>query len=48
MTWRLIYHVEPDAVVILDVFSKKKKTTPQRTIDACKKRLAQYKGIRRG
>ena len=47
-TWRLIYHVEPDAVVILDVFSKKTKTTPPRALDTCKKRLAQYKGIRRG
>ena len=47
-TWRFIYHVEPEAVVILDVFSKKTKATPQRAIDASKKRLARYKGIRRG
>ena len=48
MTWRLIYHVDADAVAILDVFSKKTKATPRRAIDACKKRLAQYRGIRRG
>ena len=47
-TWRLIYHIDADAVVILDVFSKKTKATPQRAIDACKTRLAQYKEIRRG
>lgn len=47
-TWRLIYHVDKDALVILDVFSKKTKTTPQRAIDACKKRLAQYRAMRRG
>jgi phage-related protein len=40
--WRLIYHVERDAVVILDVFSKKTQTTPQGTIDTCRKRLEQY------
>jgi phage-related protein len=47
-TWRLIYHVDADAVAILDVFSKKTKATPQRAIDVCKKRLARYKEIRRG
>ena len=40
--WRLIYHVEPDAVVILDVFSKKTQTTPQGTLEACRKRLKLY------
>lgn len=47
-TWRLIYHVYTDAVAILDLFLKKTKATPKRAIDVCKKRLAQYKGIRRG
>ena len=40
--WRLIYHVERDAVVILDVFSKKTQTTPQGTIETSRKRLKQY------
>jgi phage-related protein len=40
--WRLMYHVESDAVVILDVFSKKTQTTPQGTIDTCRKRLKRY------
>ena len=47
-TWRLIYHVDADAIAILDVFSKKTKATPKRSIDACKKRLGQYREIRRG
>ena len=47
-TWRLMYRIDADAIAILDVFSKKTKATPQRAIDACKKRLAQYKEIRRG
>jgi phage-related protein len=40
--WRLIYHVERDAVVILDVFSKKTQTTPQSTIETSRRRLTQY------
>jgi len=41
-TWRIVYHLEPDAVVILDVFSKKTATTPQATLQTCRKRLAAY------
>jgi len=40
--WRLIYYVESDAVVILDVFSKKTQATPKATIETCRKRLNQY------
>ena len=41
--WRIIYHLEPDAVVILDVFSKKTPATPKATITNCPKRLAAYR-----
>lgn len=41
-TWRLIYRVDSDAIVILEVFSKKTKSTPHRTIQLCKKRLKRY------
>ena len=40
--WRIMYHVEPDAVVVLEVFSKKTDATPQHTRDTCRKRLAAY------
>lgn len=40
--WRIIYHVEPDAVVILEVFSKKTAATPQQTLVTCRKRLAAF------
>ena len=39
-TWRIMYHLEPDAVVILYVFSKKTEATPQGTLETCRKRLA--------
>ena len=44
-TWRLIYRVDSDAVVILEVFSKKTPTTPKQVIDNCKKRLRFYESL---
>lgn len=41
-TWRIMYHLEPDAVVILGVFSKKTDTTPRGVMDTCRKRLVAY------
>ena len=41
-TWRIIYRLDHDAVVILEVFSKKSRTTPQRVIDVCRERLRRY------
>jgi phage-related protein len=42
-TWRIVYAIEPDAIVILDVFSKKTATTPQSVIAACKRRISLYR-----
>lgn len=44
-TWRIIYHLDADAVVILDVFNKKTETTPYSVIQSCQRRLAQYKAL---
>ncbi|HYL73896.1 MAG TPA: type II toxin-antitoxin system RelE/ParE family toxin [Bryobacteraceae bacterium] len=41
-TWRIIYHVTPDAIVILDIFSKKTQATPVQIVEVCQKRLAAY------
>ena len=41
-TWRLLYRVDDDAVVILEVFEKKTQKTPKSVIDICKKRLISY------
>ena len=41
--WRIMYHVEADAVVILEVFSKKTATTPEHTVTTCRRRLAAYR-----
>jgi phage-related protein len=41
-TWRLIYRIETDAVLVVDVFAKKTQTTPRHVIDTCKDRLREY------
>jgi len=41
-TWRIVYHVAPDAIVILDVFGKKTQATPVQIMEVCQKRLAAY------
>ncbi len=45
--WRLMYRVDADAIVILDVFLKKTRTTPKSVIDACRTRQKEYDDARR-
>ena len=40
--WRIMYRIDDDAILILEVFSKKSQATPKAIIDICKKRLSQY------
>ena len=42
VSWRIIYRIDPDAIVILEVFEKQSRQTPQAVIEACKKRLRNY------
>ena len=42
VTWRIMYRVDPDAVLIADVFAKKTQSTPKSVIDQCKKRFVAY------
>ena len=41
-TWRIVYRVDADAVVIAEVFAKKSPQTPQAVLEACRKRLKEY------
>jgi phage-related protein len=41
-TWRIIYRIDQDAILIVDIFSKTTRTTPKIVIENCKKRLSQY------
>lgn len=39
---RIMYRVDPDAVLILEVYPKKTRKIPDEAIDRCKKRQKQY------
>jgi phage-related protein len=47
-TWRIVYFLDCEAVVILDVFSKKTAKTPGPVIANCRRRLKQYQDLRDG
>ncbi len=40
--WRLVYRVDPDAIVIVDVFDKRTRRTPRDVIANCRRRLRAY------
>ncbi len=40
--WRIMYRIDSDAVIILEVFRKKTERTPAAVIEACKARLREY------
>ncbi len=42
ISWRIIYYVDRDAIVILDVFEKKTRATPITVIQTCRRRLTNY------
>lgn len=42
VTWRIMYRIDADAIIIAAVFTKKTSATPQRVIDVCKQCLAKY------
>ncbi|NCC53494.1 MAG: type II toxin-antitoxin system RelE/ParE family toxin [Spartobacteria bacterium] len=45
VTWRIVYRIDDDAVVVADVFKKKTRQTPKRIIDECRKRFREYDRI---
>jgi len=44
-TWRIVYRIDTDAIVVAEVFAKKTQATPKPVIDACKRRLRAYDAI---
>lgn len=42
VTWRILYALMTDAVVILEIFQKKTRATPKQVLDEAKKRLKRY------
>ena len=42
VSWRIVYRVDAEAIILLEVFAKKTSKTPNRIIDLCKKRIREY------
>jgi phage-related protein len=42
VSWRIVYRIDADAVVILEVFEKKTSKTPRHVIEVCRQRLKSY------
>jgi phage-related protein len=45
VSWRIVYLIATDAVVILDVFKKQTEATPLAVINACKRRVAEFERL---
>ena len=45
VTWRIMYYIAVDGVVILDVFKKQTETTPRAVIANCRRRLWEFKRL---
>jgi phage-related protein len=42
-TWRIVYFIDDDAIVVLEVFDKKTRATPSGVVENCRRRLRSYK-----
>ncbi len=47
ITWRVIYRIDEDAILIGDVFAKKTPQTPQNILETCRARFALYDKAKR-
>ncbi len=45
-SWRIVYRIDIDAIVILEVFRKTTQQTPLRMIEHCKRRLTHYEATK--
>ena len=41
-SWRIVYRIDKDAIVIADVFAKKTRSTPRQVLEICRRRLREY------
>jgi len=41
-TWRIVYRIDSDAIVLAEVFEKKTQQTPKNVLDTCRKRPSEY------
>jgi len=45
-TWRIVLRIDADAIVMLEVFSKKSQATPDLVLRTCQRRLQRYDSLR--
>jgi len=43
LAWRILYCIDSDAIVVLEVFHKKTRTTPKYVIETARKRFRAYR-----
>ena len=43
--WRIVYRIDPDAILVVEVFKKKTQQTPKQVIAECKRCLKRYDEI---
>ena len=44
-SWRIMYRIDPDAILILEVYSKKTRQIPDEVISRCQQRIKQYDAV---
>jgi phage-related protein len=42
VSWRIVYRIDWDAIIVLEVFEKKTQQTPKEVIERCKQRIGKY------
>ncbi len=47
-TWRIVYRIDSDAIVVVDAFAKATQQTPRHVVEACRRRLQRYDAASRG
>lgn len=48
VTWRVVYRLDPEAIVIGAVFAKKTDQTPKAILDTCRRRFRAYDALMEG
>jgi phage-related protein len=46
--WRIVDRIDGDAIVVVDVFGKKTRATPEHVIESCHRRLREHDRLSRG
>jgi phage-related protein len=41
-TWRIVYRIDNNAILVIEIFEKKTQKTPNEVIQNCKQRLRMY------